>query len=285
MSKLTRQNDSRTLVTTHAMLPVNPQTLLPVCQEIWHHTNSGLAPAEAARWQVNRVVQPHGTRRTVLLWRVWDRRCRAHGLDHRYFCWCLNYDPEHYYNRETHWQLQLYINTIRLYRHADALRRLLPARLRSVCPPGFRFLTDDHSVQLVWNFAHADALSGLPRKVIPMLTAALTATAPVFDEVFALLQAPAPRALALSRPAARPVANPAVPNPGGSLSRNISPALRRQVLQRSDNRCSLCGVAFAAGDEIHIDHIRPWAKGGLSVVDNLQATHAACNLAKGAQSR
>ena len=36
-------------------------------------------------------------------------------------------------------------------------------------------------------------------------------------------------------------------------------------------------------DDIHVDHIIPRLYGGTDVVDNLQATHARCNLSKGAK--
>ncbi len=260
---------------------ITTQSLLPVCRQIWDEIR--LSPGfDAHRWQVNRVVQPHGTRRSVLLWRVWDARCNSHGLDPRYFCWCFNYDPEHYYNRETHWQLHLYINTIRLYRHADTLRSTLPPALKQACPPGFHFLNDDHSVQLVWNFDHPGPLTTLPEKAAPMLKLALLATAPVFDDIFALLARPAPREVPAVRPSAARVSNPSVASAGGTLSRSVPPALRRRVIARSTS-CALCGVAFQADDDIHVDHIHPWAQGGLTVLENLQAAHAACNLAKGSR--
>lgn len=259
---------------------MTPDTLLPLCKTLWTDASQSLGQ-EASRWQTNRVVQPHGTRRTLLLWRVWDKRCRAHGLDHRFFCWCLNYDPEKFYNHETHWQLHLYINTIRLYRHADTLRNLLPDMLTKSQKFPFEYVADDHSVQLVWNFELPTAQDSLVGKVSPVLVTALQSTAHVHDEVFQILDLPAVKRVPSTRPKARPTASQSHSNPGGSLSRDISASLRKTVIAR-DSHCHICGDIFQNTDEIHIDHVIPWAKGGYTVLENLKASHAQCNLRKGA---
>jgi hypothetical protein len=62
--------------------------------------------------------------------------------------------------------------------------------------------------------------------------------------------------------------------------RNISLRLKVQVLMRDGNKCRLCGITLE-GDNIHIDHIKPWSKGGETVLENLQVLCAAHNLAKG----
>lgn len=62
--------------------------------------------------------------------------------------------------------------------------------------------------------------------------------------------------------------------------RDISERLKVLVLIRDGNKCKLCGVTVAGGD-IHFDHIKPWSKGGETVVENLQVLCAKHNLAKG----
>lgn len=268
------------------MSPITPATLLPVCQQLWQQTSQSLPPADAARWQVNRVVQPHGTRRTVLLWRVWDQRVRQLGLDPWYCCWCLQYDPENFYNRRSNWQLHLYANTVRIYRENQRARGLLERRLKEVCPPGFDFLAPARTVELSWCFHHLGTLAELPARIAPMLRAGLTATAPVFDELFSLVgRAPTSaerQDTQTNRPRPyAPTADPDARPHNGALRRDIPPGLRQQVLARSANRCAICRQPFVEGDEIHLDHIIPWAEGGLTVLENLQPTHARCNLRKG----
>jgi len=62
--------------------------------------------------------------------------------------------------------------------------------------------------------------------------------------------------------------------------RNISERLKVQVLMKDGNKCKLCGITVT-GDNIHFDHIKPWAKGGETVLENLQVLCAEHNLAKG----
>lgn len=62
--------------------------------------------------------------------------------------------------------------------------------------------------------------------------------------------------------------------------RNISERLKVQVLMRDGNKCKICGCTVT-GENIHFDHIKPWSKGGETVLENLQVLCAKHNLAKG----
>lgn len=62
--------------------------------------------------------------------------------------------------------------------------------------------------------------------------------------------------------------------------RNPSERLKVQVLMRDGNKCRLCGITVT-GEYIHFDHIKPWSKGGETVLENLQILCAPHNLAKG----
>jgi len=59
-----------------------------------------------------------------------------------------------------------------------------------------------------------------------------------------------------------------------------SERLKVQVLMRDGNKCRLCGITVT-GDNIHFDHIKPWSKGGETVLENLQVLCEIHNLAKG----
>ena len=63
---------------------------------------------------------------------------------------------------------------------------------------------------------------------------------------------------------------------------SISAALRAAVIARDGHTCQLCGGEVSAGD-IHLDHIKPWSKGGPTTLGNLQVTHSLCNIRKGAR--
>ncbi len=56
--------------------------------------------------------------------------------------------------------------------------------------------------------------------------------------------------------------------------------LRRAVIARDGYSCGLCGRNVEPGD-VHIDHVKPVALGGLDLLENLQVAHSRCNLVKG----
>lgn len=62
----------------------------------------------------------------------------------------------------------------------------------------------------------------------------------------------------------------------------IPPTIRAAVLERDGLVCQLCGGDVDSGD-VHLDHIKPWSLGGSDSVENLQVTHSACNIRKGAR--
>jgi 5-methylcytosine-specific restriction endonuclease McrA len=49
-------------------------------------------------------------------------------------------------------------------------------------------------------------------------------------------------------------------------TRHICAGLRRAVYEKHGSKCKQCG----SSEEIEIDHIIPWSKGGLTVLENLQ---------------
>lgn len=66
-------------------------------------------------------------------------------------------------------------------------------------------------------------------------------------------------------------------------SRNINVRMRFKILKRDNFKCCACGASPAKDPsvDLHVDHIIPWAKGGETVVDNLQTLCSKCNLGKG----
>lgn len=63
-------------------------------------------------------------------------------------------------------------------------------------------------------------------------------------------------------------------------SRNINWRLRALVLMRDGARCRLCGATPNDGVRLHVDHVRPWSKGGETVLENLQVLCNVCNIGK-----
>lgn len=58
--------------------------------------------------------------------------------------------------------------------------------------------------------------------------------------------------------------------------------VRERVLERDGLTCQLC-LGPVDPDDVHLDHIQPWSKGGEHTEANLQVTHSLCNMKKGAR--
>jgi len=54
-----------------------------------------------------------------------------------------------------------------------------------------------------------------------------------------------------------------------------------KLKEKQNNICALCNKTIFETDEIHSDHIKPISKGGEDIIENMQITHASCNLSKG----
>lgn len=65
-------------------------------------------------------------------------------------------------------------------------------------------------------------------------------------------------------------------------ARIASSRLRFIVLHRDNFSCVLCGRSPAKDDKIilHVDHIKPYSKGGETLIENLQTLCSKCNLGK-----
>lgn len=62
----------------------------------------------------------------------------------------------------------------------------------------------------------------------------------------------------------------------------MSAQIRYAVIKRDGYRCRCCGFAVQDGAHLHVDHIIPVSKGGLTKMANLQTLCTVCNLGKGA---
>ena len=71
-------------------------------------------------------------------------------------------------------------------------------------------------------------------------------------------------------------------SPSRKTRRDINLRLRFKVMQRDSFKCCMCGrsPATTPGLELHIDHIKPWSKGGETIMENLQTLCQDCNLGK-----
>ncbi|MGH9758121.1 MAG: HNH endonuclease [Candidatus Acidiferrales bacterium] len=49
---------------------------------------------------------------------------------------------------------------------------------------------------------------------------------------------------------------------------------------RDRGHCRLCGAGPCEGVTLHVDYVKPWSKGGETVVENLQILCNVCNIGK-----
>ena len=55
---------------------------------------------------------------------------------------------------------------------------------------------------------------------------------------------------------------------------------KRQILEKGEHKCAICGKSKKDGVELHIDHVQPMSKGGPSVLSNGQVLCGPCNYRK-----
>ncbi|MFI2664170.1 HNH endonuclease [Micromonospora carbonacea] len=67
--------------------------------------------------------------------------------------------------------------------------------------------------------------------------------------------------------------------PEGKRRRAIPASVQAAVYQRDGHRCVACGTL----DDLTLDHIYPWARGGPDTIDNLRVLCRPCNSRKGAR--
>jgi hypothetical protein len=80
------------------------------------------------------------------------------------------------------------------------------------------------------------------------------------------------------------VVEPSVVSSPRRTSRDIPLGLRYKILSRDRFRCVIDGKSPAThfAVTLHVDHIKPWSKGGETVIENLRTLCSDCNLGKGA---
>lgn len=82
-----------------------------------------------------------------------------------------------------------------------------------------------------------------------------------------------------------PESIPAMPDgirPRKRTGSKVNWRLRAQVLIRDNCICKMCGASPAKDPSVnlHADHIKPWSKGGETVIENLRTLCATCNIGK-----
>jgi 5-methylcytosine-specific restriction endonuclease McrA len=77
-------------------------------------------------------------------------------------------------------------------------------------------------------------------------------------------------------------AKPVIDRKQHKTKRQVNWRLRFKVMQRDNFKCKSCGRSPATDPKIilHVDHIKAWANGGETVLENLQTLCSKCNIGK-----
>jgi hypothetical protein len=262
---------------------MNPEDITPYALETFELLKKEIPSEISSRLTCSRSVRRHGSARTVYLFNVWDRN-QKDLFAKNHFCYCLGYDPMHIYSSST-WYLHLWMNTVRIYQHSGIIRRSLADIISKQCPPPFKSAVDERSVQAVYRSPFMGELDRFQEHFlahyVQLVGTLHPYLMPIIDSFTYSLTSKEREEVILARkkfyfgPRKR-LSSEEI----RAYSRSIPPSWRIQLLGKAKNRCVHCGTNVDLAS-VHIDHIKPFSKGGLTILENLQALCADCNLTKG----
>lgn len=262
------------------------EALDPIAQEAWRLARLEIRPELSARLRSMRFIGNHGSYRDVFLFDTWDtQQCGV--FDKKHFKYCLAFDPAQR-KRPGQVYFHLWINRTRLYQEAERLRTEIDAALRKVKVPGFALEIIDRYAELIHIVPGDLNATRLPAYLAPKIATLVNAAHPLLIpiiESFLYTQTKEERAAEIGS-RTRAYTGPCERRPKEEIrqyTRSIPSSMRSKVYEAAQGKCQLCGRAIDF-DEMHVDHILPFARGGMTVIENLQATCAPCNLSKGKRS-
>ena len=242
-------------------------------------------PSEiAVRLKSSRGVRRHGSASTVFLFNAWDRN-QVGLFDPKYFCYCLGYDPKHRYSPTT-WYFHLWINTIRIYQYSGEIRRAVEDIVRSQCPASFTPEITEQAVNAVIRCRDFSGnLSEFETYFLPLYEELIGAIhpylMPIIDSfTYDLSEREREEVIQSRKKLYLGTRHRLSPEEIRQYSRSIPQSWRLRLMTAAGHRCVHCSAPLTEGNT-HIDHIKPFSLGGLTVLENLQALCAACNLSKG----
>lgn len=259
------------------------EELNPVLMEIVRTVKAEMPDLIRNRLTHSRHVGNHGSYADFLLVDMWDRN-QTDVLPRKHFKYCLSY----WEDRGHGWpngELHLWLNKVRMYQNARDIHRLLQSHLPEAAPAGFAFHEDARAFSISHRFAFPDDLAELPGRIIPLYKELVLQVHPILMQVVDEFTGPMEKETLRQIIAERdrvsvPASRRGTPDLA-AYSRSIPPKLRERLLARADFSCALCGADLRLTGH-HIDHIQPFARGGLTEETNLQALCPECNLRKGA---
>lgn len=263
------------------------QELSPICIKLFERVTYALPNDIASRLTRSRGMRVHGTKRTLLLFNVWDRN-QSDVLPSQHFCYCLGYDPDHLWTSQTQptdWYFHLWLNTVRIYRERETVKKTLEQEIAKRCPKGFTFALYDRAISVQINFnltnAESDLIPYLQKRYVELIQSIHPTLMPIIDQ-FATNGS---RSEVKAEVAKRGRIKVRPPGPANrellaEYSRSVPPSWKPKILASRNGRCAHCNKVLEPRG-YHIDHIIPFTRGGRTVMENLQALCPECNTKKG----
>ncbi|HZM05677.1 MAG TPA: HNH endonuclease [Candidatus Saccharimonadales bacterium] len=244
-----------------------------------------LDPAIRDRLKASNTFVRHGSDTRVLQYHIWDRAQPT--IFHRHhFKFEVQHDPFGTMagSATENFSIAFYMNKIRIYHEREEMINRVRHELSRVRLPGFQLRETERSFCFYHNF-QATAEAELMKQVTKYLFPLLNRVHPMFYRIMDAFNIPMTkaerRAVIAGRKRLSPVDRNA-PNYGRNREycREVSRSLRMATFQRDGNRCQHCERKFPVA-RLHADHVLPAARGGLTVLGNLQALCGPCNGRKG----
>lgn len=256
--------------------------LSPHALELFGRVKDALPERIASRLRSSRGFYTHGSYRTLYLFDVWDSN-QTDVLNRYHFKYCLGHDGRPGAKRDGYFHL--WLNRIRIYREREAIVGTLDRELPSVVPDGFTWQTPDRAFNIGCEFDYPHDLSQLPDilllRYVALISAVHPILMPIIDQFTTPLADGERRAVVTARGRV-PFTPPGVYDRArvAQYTRSIKPSVRRELLERYDYRCAVCGADLHTV-RAHIDHIQAFSRGGPTLPENLRPLCGPCNLAKG----
>lgn len=261
------------------------EELTPPALALFDEVKSRLPVTVGRRLKSNRKVTTHGSRQ-VFNFDIWDS-AQNDVLDRKHFKYCLAYDP-HLLNDGRHdGFFHLWLTTVRIYRERETIKPMLEREIPRVAPKGFHLdFVEDRAISCGKVFDWPRDLSKLgdllAHDYVRLIGAIHPVLIPVIDQFSLQPMASGERRAVVAKRGAIPIERKGAlaADRVRDYSRSVPKSWDPEILARTGHCCPLCQVDLRS-EPYHIDHIVPFSHGGKSVLDNLQALCAPCNLRKG----
>jgi hypothetical protein len=254
-----------------------PKHLTPVYLEVAKRTSAALPSDVASRLTWSRNAFRHGSKTDMILFNAWDRK--QTGLERNQFNYCLNYKPLR--PEDGHiWLLQVRCNLQRIIKVYPQVRESLRLELRGLKKAShkpFEYRENEQTVELRWTFDFCRPLSSLAAFLSPNFVKLIEAAHPILVRTIELFHRDAPtKSGALEVGELEPARREIRKDLSVYSSARPSGAMEREILERYESRCAVCGLLLKKGDtEFH--HMRFKRDGGLRIVKNFAPVHVKCH--------